>query len=200
MEGHCSTNTEMKCGAPMGSSGKTGLQFHSLSRQPDTAPAALIPGIKLLVSFSISAVTLQCCLIVTYTGSGSKFLKLASYDCCSPCVWHGEFAIDDAKSYRHEFGSAVEQTHKAKSSSKGMKNAFTRGSDYNNMVFFQWKVPVTKKWVCNDDYWYLHAVCHPTVTHWCTDNCELVTKTLTFERAVPLNRDGTFRVSSDYYT
>eukprot|EP00967_Tisochrysis_lutea_P027698 scaffold32184_cov23-Tisochrysis_lutea.AAC.1 len=98
-----------------------------------------------------------------------------------------------------------------------------QGYDYNNLVFFRWKVPVSNfrriRW-CSDyphdkvwDCWWEKGLFGPVLRCWKVTprflchrgNCrhcqfERVTKVLTFQRAVPLNRDGRFRLSSDYYT
>eukprot|EP00967_Tisochrysis_lutea_P025003 scaffold28740_cov20-Tisochrysis_lutea.AAC.2 len=81
-----------------------------------------------------------------------------------------------------------------------------QGYDYNNMVFFQWKVPVNNDWVCEDSAGNTYEpdalLCYlPTgPSGACLLFCEKVTKTLTYQRAVPLDRDGIFRLSADYYT
>ncbi|KAF5825682.1 hypothetical protein DUNSADRAFT_7600, partial [Dunaliella salina] len=80
-----------------------------------------------------------------------------------------------------------------------------KGYDANNKVFFQWKVPVNNDWVCRfgvNPRTHCYSPCPepPCPNELCLGVCHKVTKTLTYQRAVPLNRDGTFRLSADYYT
>eukprot|EP00983_Pelagomonas_calceolata_P118881 1160545-Pelagomonas_calceolata.AAC.29 len=97
----------------------------------------------------------------------------------------------------------------------------SNGYDYNNMVFFRWKVPVTKAWdghpescsrgvFCTDcELGGKICQCRSAYARCLRPNlffgkdcsyCRQVTKVLTFQRAVPLDRDGRLRLSSDYYT